>query len=182
MQHITYVCSGQGPKEIQKDHVPHSQRLVERSDRKDLSHSRGWYSKPREVGRHYQGWSTESKAELTSSKTRRRVTWPWARVLQKFHMLTFTEGQHMKQQPDCLTHLRALAPYSESNDQYDSTSFISTSTLFSSSSFSSSSSPTLLCSLSSLSSIHPFYTLQPYTLTRHLHVYIDMAIDMAHIH
>jgi len=27
---------------------------LERSDRKDLSHSRGWFSKPREVGRPYE--------------------------------------------------------------------------------------------------------------------------------
>ena len=27
---------------------------LERSDREDLSHSRGWYSRPKEVGRHYE--------------------------------------------------------------------------------------------------------------------------------
>jgi len=33
--------------------VPSTPQL-ERSDRKDLSHFRGGYSKPREVGRHYE--------------------------------------------------------------------------------------------------------------------------------
>src|SRR6218665_2867381 len=55
---------------------------LERSDRKDLSNSRGWYSKPREGGWHYEDGVLDCSEELTSSKAR-RVTWPWARVLKK---------------------------------------------------------------------------------------------------
>jgi len=46
---------------------------LERSDRKDLSHSRGWSPKPKKVEKHHMrmGWSTESKAEFTSNKARR---------------------------------------------------------------------------------------------------------------
>src|SRR5688572_12057748 len=45
----------------------------ERSVKKDVSQSRGWSTKPKEVERRCKRmeWSTESKAELTSKRARR---------------------------------------------------------------------------------------------------------------
>ena len=59
MQHITYACMQcilgmQAIAGTQGDLEGPSTIRLERSDRKDLSHSRGWNSKPREVGRHYE--------------------------------------------------------------------------------------------------------------------------------